>query len=127
MDTENLSRPMKWNEFQSMPKEQQKQYIESLAHEYKIGLAALSRMFGVKSSYCGEELNGLGVSLTRRAAREDTERFMNEFVNSEQKTTLDKISLTFSGEFSVEMIEERIAGLFPDGQAVTVTVRIVAR
>lgn len=107
---------------------------EDILSKFKVGPAALSRMFGVSEAYCGDYLKKqLGITFQGRTTRQETLRFLNAYrpdrgpVCADKKNTeLTRVSLTFCGGFSPETIAARLQGLFPTGAAVSVTVDISA-
>ena len=125
---------LSWDRFRALPKSLQQDYIKHILSRFKVGPAALGRMFGVSEAYCGDYLKKqLGITFQGRTTRQETLRFLNAYrpergpVCADKKNTeLTRVSLTFCGGFSPEAIAARLQGLFPAGAAVSVTVDIFA-
>ena len=90
---------LSWDRFRALPRSLQQDYIKHILSKFKVGPAALGRMFGVSEAYCGDYL---------------------------KKQLGTRVSLTFCGGFSPDAIAARLQGLFPAGAAVSVTVDISA-
>ena len=125
---------LSWDRFRALPRSLQQDYIKHILSKFKVGPAALGRMFGVSEAYCGDYLKKqLGITFQGRTTRQETLRFLNAYrperrpVCADKKNTeLTRVSLTFCGGFSPEAIAARLQGLFPAGTAVSVTVDISA-
>ena len=125
---------LSWDRFRALPRSLQQDYIKHILSKFKVGPAALSRMFGASEAYCGDYLKKqLGITFQGRTTRQETLRFLNAYrpdrgpVCADKKNTeLTRVSLTFCGGFSPETIAARLQGLFPTGAAVSVTVDISA-
>lgn len=125
---------LSWDRFRALPRSLQQDYIKHILSKFKVGPAALGRMFGVSEAYCGDYLKKqLGITFQGRTTRQETLRFLNAYrpergpVCADKKNTeLTRVSLTFCGGFSPEAIAARLHGLFPAGTAVSVTVDISA-
>lgn len=125
---------LSWDRFRALPKSLQQDYIKHILSKFKVGPAALGRMFGVSEAYCGDYLKKqLGITFQGRTTRQETLRFLNAYrpgrgpVCADKKNTeLTRVSLTFCGGFSPEAIAARLQGLFPAGAVVSVTVDISA-
>ena len=87
---------LSWDRFRALPRSLQQDYIKHILSKFKVGPAALGRMFGVSEAYCGDYLKKqLGITFQGRTTRQET-------------------------------IAARLQGLFPTGAAVSVTVDISA-
>lgn len=125
---------LSWDRFRALPRSLQQDYIKHILSKFKVGPAALGRMFGVSEAYCGDYLKKqLGVTFQGRTTRQETLRFLNAYrpergpaCADKKNTELMRVSLTFCGGFSPEAIAARLQGLFPAGAAVSVTVDISA-
>ena len=125
---------LSWDRFRALPKSLQQDYIKHILLKFKVGPAALGRMFGVSEAYCGDYLKKqLGITFQGRTTRQETLRFLNAYrpergpVCADKKNTeLTRVFLTFCGGFSPEAIAARLQGLFPAGAVVSVTVDISA-
>ena len=125
---------LSWDRFRALPRSLPQDYIKHILSKFKVGPAALGRMFGVSEAYCGDYLKKqLGITFQGRTTRQETLRFLNAYrpergpVCADKKNTeLTRVSLTFCGGFSPEAIAARLQGLFPAGTAVSVTVDISA-
>ena len=125
---------LSWDRFRALPRSLQQDYIKHILSKFKVGPAALGRMFGVSEAYCGDYLKKrLGITFQGRTTRQETLRFLDAYrpdrgpVCADKKNTeLTRVSLTFCGGFSPEAIAARLQGLFPTGAAVSVTVDISA-
>lgn len=125
---------LSWDRFRALPRSLQQDYIKHILSKFKVGPAALGRMFGVSEAYCGDYLKKqLGITFQGRTTRQETLRFLNAYrpdrgpVCADKKSTeLTRVSLTFCGGFSPEAIAARLQGLFPAGTVVSVTVDISA-
>ena len=125
---------LSWDRFRALPRSLQQDYIKHILSKFKVGPAALGRMFGVSEAYCGDYLKKqLGITFQGRTTRQETLRFLNAYrpergpVCADKKNTeLTRVSLTFCGGFSPEAIAARLQGLFPAGTTVSVTVDISA-
>lgn len=125
---------LSWDRFRALPRSLQQDYIKHILSKFKVGPAALGRMFGVSETYCGDYLKKqLGITFQGRTTRQETLRFLNAYrpergpVCADKKNTeLTRVSLTFCGGFSPDAIAARLQGLFPAGAAVSVTVDISA-
>lgn len=123
---------LSWDRFRALPRSLQQDYIKHILSKFKVGPAALSRMFGVSEAYCGDYLKKqLGITFQGRTTRQETLRFLDAYrpdrgpVCADKKNTeLTRVSLTFCGGFSPEAIAARLQGLFPAGAVVSVTVDI---
>ena len=112
---------LSWDRFRALPRSLQQDYIKHILSKFKVGPAALSRMFGVSEAYCGDYLKKqLGITFQGRTTRPRTG------LRRQKNTELTRVSLTFCGGFSPEAIAARLQGLFPTGAAVSVTVDISA-
>ena len=95
---------LSWDRFRALPRSLQQDYIKHILSKFKVGPAALGRMFGVSEAYCGDYLKKqLGITFQGRTTRQETLRFLD-----------------------AEAIAARLQGLFPTGAAVSVTVDISA-
>ncbi len=129
--------PMPWDTFKALPDTLQKKYVECILEKYKVGPNAIARMFGISGTYCGNYLRGLGFSFSGHTTPSETSRFLQDYGQTEElapepaadkkNTGVERLSLTFSGGFSPEEIAMRLASFFEPGQAVTVTVEVLAR
>lgn len=129
--------PMPWEAFKALPDTLQKKYVECILEKYKVGPNAIARMFKISGAYCGNYLRGLGFSFSGHTTPSETARFLQDYGQTEElapepaadkkNTGVERLSLTFSGGFSPEEIAARLAGFFELGQAVTVTVEVLAR
>lgn len=126
--------PMSWEAFKELPETLQKKYIECILEKYKVGPNAIARMFGISCTYCGNYLRGLGFSFSGHTTPSETERFLRDYKRlpaeaaaDKKNTALERLSMTFSGEFSPEAIAAKLAGFFEVGQDVTVTIEVLAR
>lgn len=125
---------LSWDRFRALPRSLQQDYIKHILSKFKVGPAALGRMFGVSEAYCGDYLKKqLGITFQGRTTRQETLRFLNAYrpergpVCADKKNTeLTRVSLTFCGGFSPEAIAARLQGLFPAGATVSITVDISA-
>lgn len=123
---------LSWDRFRALPRSLQQDYIKHILSKFKVGPAALGRMFGVSEAYCGDYLKKqLGITFQGRTTRQETLRFLDAYrpdrgpVCADKKNAeLTRVSLTFCGGFSPEAIAARLQGLFPAGAAVSVTVDI---
>lgn len=137
VSTVQLNEPITWEAFCALPKNLQQEYVRHVLANYAIGPYAFARMFGISGAYCSTYLSALGIVFTGRASQKETARFLADYGATGKKpeaapcadkknTRLDRISLTFSGAFSPEMIAARLKGLFPDEQQVVVMVEVSA-
>ena len=125
---------LSWDRFRALPRSLQQDYIKHILSKFKVGPAALGRMFGVSEAYCGDYLKKqLGITFQGRTTRQETLRFLDAYrhdrgpvCTDKKNTELTRVSLTFCGGFSPEAIAARLQGLFPTGAAVSVTVDISA-
>lgn len=125
---------LSWDRFRALPRSLQQDYIKHILSKFKVGPAALGRMFGVSEAYCGDYLKKqLGIAFQGRTTRQETLRFLDAYrpdrgpaCADKKNTELTRVSLTFCGGFSPEAIAARLQGLFPTGAAVSVTVDISA-
>lgn len=125
---------LSWDRFRALPRSLQQDYIKHILSKFKVGPAALGRMFGVSEAYCGDYLKKqLGITFQGRTTRQETLRFLNAYrpergpvCTDKKNTELMRVSLTFCGGFSPDAIAARLQGLFPAGAAVSVTVDISA-
>lgn len=60
--TFNLSRPMKWDEFRSMPNDLQAAYIKALREKFNVTNVALAKMFGVAKQTILTRFEVIGVA-----------------------------------------------------------------
>lgn len=59
---------LSWDRFRALPRSLQQDYIKHILSKFKVGPAALGRMFGVSEAYCGDYLKkNSSVSLSRDA------------------------------------------------------------
>lgn len=58
---------LSWDRFRALPKSLQQDYIKHILSKFKVGPAALGRMFGVSEAYCGDYLKSSLVSPSRDA------------------------------------------------------------
>ena len=91
--TYNLSRPMTWQVFSSMPVDLQRDYLVDLTQSHHITQVALAKIFGISSKYCSIKMNELGfASLFPKGRRMsyDDEQWLRDFlsggVNTEGET-----------------------------------------
>lgn len=123
---------LSWDRFRALPRSLQQDYIKHILSKFKVGPAALGRMFGVSEAYCGDvpqkaaryHLPGThdptgDLALPRRLSPRP-----RTGLRRQKNTELTRVSLTFCGGFSPEAIAARLQGLFPAGAAVSVTVDI---
>ena len=66
--TFNLSRPMKWDEFRSMPNDLQAAYIKALREKFNVTNVALTKMFGVSKQTVLARFEVIGVATRIGAA-----------------------------------------------------------
>lgn len=66
--TFNLSRPMKWGEFRSMPNDLQAAYIKALREKFNVTNTALAKMFGVAKQTVLARFEVIGVATRIGAA-----------------------------------------------------------
>lgn len=66
--TFNLSRPMKWDEFRSMPNDLQAAYIKALREKFNVTNVALAKMFGVSKQTVLARFEVIGVATRIGAA-----------------------------------------------------------
>lgn len=137
VSTVQLNEPITWEAFCELPKNLQQEYVKHILAHYSVGPYALARMFGVSGAYCGTYMHSLGITFAGRASQKETARFLADYGEAAKKseaapcadkknTQLDRISLTFSGSFSPELIAARLKGLFPCEQQVVITVEVSA-
>ena len=67
-ETYRLNAPMSWDEFKSMPKDLQKDYIKALRKTYNVPNNALAEMFGVTGPCVAKYFTGLGLNLGKGSA-----------------------------------------------------------
>lgn len=116
---------LSWDRFRALPRSLQQDYIKHILSKFKVGPAALGRMFGVSEAYCGDYLKKqLGITFQGRTTRQETLRFLNAYrpergpVCADKKNTeLTRVSLTFCGGFSPDAIAARLQGAFPCGRS----------
>lgn len=71
---------LSWDRFRALPKSLQQDYIKHILSKFKVGPAALGRMFGVSEAYCGDYLKKqLGITFQGRTTRQETLRFLNAY------------------------------------------------
>lgn len=71
---------LSWDRFRALPRSLQQDYIKHILSKFKVGPAALSRMFGVSEAYCGDYLKKqLGITFQGRTTRQETLRFLNAY------------------------------------------------
>lgn len=137
VSTVQLNAPISWEAFCELPKNMQQEYVKHILTRYAVGPYALAQMFGISGTYCSTYLHSLGITFTKRASQKETARFLADYgmgagantpapVADKKCMQLDRISLTFSGAFSSELIAARLKGLFPDEQQVVVTIEVSA-
>ncbi|MBO6266966.1 MAG: hypothetical protein J6M06_01905 [Synergistaceae bacterium] len=128
----NLNAPIGWEAFRELPVDLQKEYLDHVFARFSVGPAALAKMFGISKPYCGEYLRGLGYSFKERTRVEEAARFFEAYgkpdrKRAESKIALQRIELTFAGEFAPEMIAAKLSGLFSIGQEAVITITVEAR
>ncbi len=79
MNTYNLSSPMSWHMFNSMPSELQKMYLQKLIDAYHVTCTAVAQMFGVSKNYAMKSLGTRGLSGLFSKGRRMTEQQIEEF------------------------------------------------
>ncbi len=132
--TLKLDEALSWDRFRALSTTLQQDYIRHILTRFDVGPAAFGRMFGISEAYCGKYLRAqLGITFKGRATQKETERFLAaypaasaEHSADEKNASLTRVSMTFSGGFSPEVIAARLKGLFPAGAAVEITVSISA-
>lgn len=134
MQTVKLNEPMAWTEFLGLSESLRKQYIQNILDHYDVGAYAIARMFGISGPYCGKRLHELGFSFNKRASVKETQRFLAAYGTVKTEVTpasedfgLDRISVTFSGAFSAELIAKKLASFFENGRAATISIEITAK
>lgn len=71
---------LSWDRFRALPRSLQQDYIKHILSKFKVGPAALSRMFGVSEAYCGDYLKKqLGITFQGRTTRQETLRFLDAY------------------------------------------------
>ncbi len=71
---------LSWDRFRALPRSLQQDYIKHILSKFKVGPAALGRMFGVSEAYCGDYLKKqLGITFQGRTTRQETLRFLNAY------------------------------------------------
>lgn len=133
-----LGAPMPWDDFRALPVHMQKEYIDDIVKRYSVGPAAISKMFGISSQYCGNYLRKLGYAFPDHTKPGNAERFLSDFGKGDKTTSqsaptltntpmaLQNVSITFSGAFSPAAITKKLSCLFPAGANVVVTVTVEA-
>lgn len=79
VNTYNLSSPMSWHMFNSMPSELQKMYLQKLIDAYHVTCTAVAQMFGVSKNYALKSLGTRGLSGLFSKGRRMTEQQIEEF------------------------------------------------
>ena len=63
---------LSWDRFRALPRSLQQDYIKHILSKFKVGPAALGRMFGVSEAYCGDYLKKqLGITFQGRTTRQE--------------------------------------------------------
>lgn len=71
---------LSWGRFRALPRSLQQDYIKHILSKFKVGPAALGRMFGVSEAYCGDYLKKqLDITFQGRTTRQETLRFLNAY------------------------------------------------
>lgn len=82
---------LSWDRFRALPRSLQQDYIKHILSKFKVGPAALGRMFGVSEAYCGDYLKKqLGVTFQGRTTRQETLRFLNAYCPERGPVCADK-------------------------------------
>mgnify|MGYP003178612413 CR=1 FL=1 len=82
---------LSWDRFRALPKSLQQDYIKHILSKFKVGPAALGRMFGVSEAYCGDYLKKqLGITFQGRTTRQETLRFLNAYLPEHGPVCADK-------------------------------------
>lgn len=82
---------LSWDRFRALPRSLQQDYIKHILSKFKVGPAALSRMFGVSEAYCGDYLKKqLGITFQGRTTRQETLRFLNAYRPDREPVCADK-------------------------------------
>ena len=128
VSTVKLGRPMTWEEFSGMSESLRRQYIQDILNHYDVGPNAIGRMLGVSGPYCGKRLRELGFKFETRASVKETERFLADFgLAREDEPGFDRVSVTFSGKFTPEVLARKLAALFESGREAIITIEIMAK
>ena len=70
---------LSWDRFRALPRSLQQDYIKHILSKFKVGPAALGRMFGVSEAYCGDYLKKqLGITFQGRTTRQETLRLRRQ-------------------------------------------------
>ena len=82
---------LSWDRFRALPRSLQQDYIKHILSKFKVGPAALGRMFGVSEAYCGDYLKKqLGITFQGRTTRQETLRFLNAYRPARGPACADK-------------------------------------
>lgn len=129
VNTVQLDARLTWEQFSKLSESLRREYIQNILAHYNVGPNAIARMFGISGPYCGKRLRELGFTFNKRADAKETRRFLDAYGVSEKKempASFDRISVTFSGVFSPELLAQRLSTLFESGRRAVVTVEITA-
>lgn len=128
VSTVKLGQPMTWEEFSGMSESLRRQYIQDILNHYDVGPNAIGRMLGVSGPYCGKRLRELGFKFETRASAKETARFLADFgLAGADEPGFDRVSVTFAGQFSPELLVKKLAALFELGREAVVTIEIAAK
>lgn len=128
VSTVKLGRPMTWEEFSGMSESLRRQYIQDILNHYDVGPNAIGRMLGVSGPYCGKRLRELGFTFTSRANAADTACFEADYgLAKDCGQDFDRVSVTFSGKFTPEVLARKLAALFESGREAIITIEIMAK
>ena len=77
----DLDKPIAYTDFKAQPETLQKEYVKNILANYKVGMSAIAELLGVPVPTCTYKLHKLGFSfpIGFRPAREDLERFREDF------------------------------------------------
>lgn len=93
---------LSWDRFRALPKSLQQDYIKHILSKFKVGPAALGRMFGVSEAYCGDYLKKqLGITFQGRTTRQETLRFLNAYRPERGPVCADKKHRTHASLFDL--------------------------
>lgn len=154
VNTYNLSQPMSWKVFSSMPSDLQKAYIDDLICKYGVTQTALAKMFGISYHYCIEKMTEFGLShIFQRGRRMTTEQknAFQEFLcheelernteTSEEQSSrdiqvdepvqdpnavmcMDELFVQFSGKIDLVQLTNTIRYMLPEDRHATVSISV---
>lgn len=90
MKTYDLSKPMKWRDFTSMPDDLRNEYIGKLRDRFNVSTHCLADMFGTSQNTVYMHLKKMGADLSRHRMSVEQAVEWSNFINSENSIPKEK-------------------------------------